>query len=117
MLLCSNLHPGNTPCWEAGGSTALVGWRADRANREFASQHYPRTSGSVTINLLLEMRPELFSPYFAVNPPSTIRLCPVTKDDLPEHNQRTASATSSTRPRRPIGWNWTRSSFFILKPC
>src|SRR5215471_7375441 len=31
----------------------------------------------------------------AVNPPSTIRLCPVTKDDLPEHNQRTASATSS----------------------
>lgn len=39
----------------------------------------------------------------AVNPPSTIRLCPVTKDALPEHNQRTASATSSTRPIRPIG--------------
>src|ERR1043166_4443584 len=53
---------------------------------------------------------------FAVPPPSTSRLCPVTKDDLPEHNQRTASATSSARPSRPIGWNWTRSSFFIRNP-
>jgi hypothetical protein len=43
MLPCSDLHPRNTPCWEAGGSTALVGWRGDRANREIASQHYART--------------------------------------------------------------------------
>jgi hypothetical protein len=28
----------NTPRWEAGGWTALVAWRGDRANREIASQ-------------------------------------------------------------------------------
>jgi hypothetical protein len=39
----------------------------------------------------------------AVNPPSTIRLWPVTNDALLEHNHKTASATSSTRPRRPMG--------------
>ena len=31
-----------------------------------------------------------------VNPPSTTRLCPVTKDALPEQSHKTASATSST---------------------
>jgi hypothetical protein len=39
----------------------------------------------------------------AVNPPSTIRLCPVTKDALPEQSHKTALATSSTRPMRPMG--------------
>src|SRR5579864_7255542 len=39
-------YSGNTPCWEASGSTALVAWRGDRANREIASQHSSRTSGS-----------------------------------------------------------------------
>jgi hypothetical protein len=28
----------NTPCWGAGGWTALVAWRGDRAPRESASQ-------------------------------------------------------------------------------
>jgi hypothetical protein len=32
----------------------------------------------------------------AVNPPSIIKLCPVTNDALPEHSHKTASATSST---------------------
>src|SRR6266480_8153315 len=56
-----------------------------------------------------EMHPRLRQR--AVNPPSTIRLCPVTKDDLGEHSHRTASATSSTRPMRPMGCKVERSSF------
>lgn len=31
----------NTPCWEAGGWTALVAWRGDRAYREIASHKSP----------------------------------------------------------------------------
>src|SRR5438045_2263170 len=52
-------------------------------------------------------------PQRAVNPPSIIILCPVTKDALSEHSHKTASATSSTRPSRPIGWNVVRSFFFV----
>ncbi len=47
----------------------------------------------------------------AVNPPSTIKLCPVTKDARLEQSQRTVSATSSTRPIRPMGCKAARSSF------
>src|SRR5256714_9186974 len=52
----------------------------------------------------------------AVNPPSTIILCPVTNDALSEQSHKTASATSSTRPRRPIACNVARSSSFTFMP-
>src|SRR5262249_30576766 len=41
--------------------------------------------------------------YFAVQPPSTASVWPVTKEALSEHNQRKASAISSGWPVRPTG--------------
>ena len=40
--------------------------------------------------------------YCASQPPSTVIAVPVTKDDLSEQSQATASATSSGVPRRQI---------------
>ena len=50
----------------------------------------------------------------AVYPPSTTRLCPVTKEARPEQSHKTASATSSTRPIRPMGCKVARSSLLEL---
>src|SRR5262249_49617956 len=41
--------------------------------------------------------------YCATIPPSTVIVCPVTNDAASEHNQTTASATSSGVPTRPTG--------------
>jgi hypothetical protein len=38
-----------------------------------------------------------------VNPPSTASACPTTKLEASLQSQRTAAATSSARPSRPIG--------------
>ena len=42
--------------------------------------------------------------YFAVRPPSSTSSAPVISDESSEARNTTARATSSARPRRPMGW-------------